>query len=69
MKTGSNVLLGEHKNEVRNTPIPIQVKFTADFHDRFWIAGRSKGLCCGTSFNGVGKRISCINTLSEGQEK
>lgn len=43
----------------------IQVKYSSDFHDRFWIANRSKGFYCGTSLNGIGKRISLINLLSE----
>uniref|UniRef100_UPI003AB6FA09 hypothetical protein n=1 Tax=Enterocloster clostridioformis TaxID=1531 RepID=UPI003AB6FA09 len=44
---------------------PISNKFSGDFHDRFWIAGRKKGFCTGTSLNGIGKRISIINLLSE----
>lgn len=42
----------------------IEVKYSSDFHDRFWIANRQKGFYTGTSFNGVGKRISLINLLS-----
>lgn len=61
----ANNLLGEYKDEQSATPITLQVKFSADFHDRFWIADRKKGLCCGTSFNGVGKKISCINLLPD----
>lgn len=48
------------KNEIS---IPIEVKFSADFHDRFWISNRKKGFCTGTSLNGVGKRISLINVI------
>ncbi len=45
--------------------ITMQIKHTNDFHDRFWIANRKKGFYTGTSFNGVGKRISLINMLSD----
>lgn len=47
-----------------STSIPIETRFSSDFHDRFWIADRSKGFCTGTSLNGIGKRISIINFLS-----
>lgn len=43
----------------------IEVRYTDDFHDRFWISNRKKGFYTGTSFNGIGKRISLINLLSE----
>ena len=42
----------------------FEIKYSSDFHDRFWISGREKGFYTGTSFNGVGKRISLINDLS-----
>ena len=50
------------KENVNNT---IEVKYSDDFHDRFWISNRKKGFYTGTSFNGIGKRISLINLLSE----
>ena len=43
----------------------IDIKYSNDFHDRFWIASRKKGFYTGTSFNGIGKKISLINTLSD----
>lgn len=43
----------------------VEVLFTSEFHDRFWISNRKKGFYTGTSLNGVGKRISLINTISE----
>lgn len=43
----------------------IEVKYSGDFHDRFWIANRQNGFYTGTSFNGIGKRISLINLLSD----
>lgn len=50
------------EENVNNT---IEVRYTDDFHDRFWISNRKKGFYTGTSFNGIGKRISLINLLSE----
>lgn len=57
----SNEMLLEHKDETSSTPIPIEVKDSNEFHDRFWIADRKKGFNVGTSFNGIGKKISSIN--------
>lgn len=45
--------------------IPLEEKFSEDFHDRFWISNRTKGFCTGTSLNGVGKRISLINVIED----
>lgn len=41
----------------------INIKHSNCFHDRFWIANRKEGFYTGTSFNGIGKRISLINRL------
>lgn len=41
------------------------MKCSMDFHDRFWIANRKKGFYTATSFNGIGKRISLINLLTD----
>lgn len=52
-------------NKISNkTNIPISVKYSKDYHDRFWIANRKKGFYTGTSLNGVGRKISLINFLS-----
>lgn len=48
-----------------NVEASIDLKFSSDFHDRFWIANRTKGICSGTSLNGVGKRISLINEMAD----
>ena len=40
-----------------NVEASIDLKFSSDFHDRFWIVNRTKGICSGKSLNGVGKRI------------
>ena len=43
----------------------VDVKYSPDFHDRFWIANRKKGFYTGTSFNGIGKKISLVNYLDK----
>lgn len=43
----------------------IEVEYSDAFHDRFWIANGNKGFISGTSLNGVGKRYSLIEILSE----
>lgn len=40
-------------------------RFNDDFHDRFWIVNRKQGFYTGTSFNGVGKKISLINMIPD----
>lgn len=49
--------------------ITMDIEYSGDFHDRFWIANRKNGFYTGTSFNGVGKRISLINMLTEDDVK
>ena len=41
----SNELLGQYKDEKSIIPIPIKIKYTANFHDRFWIVDRKNGIC------------------------
>ncbi len=40
-----------------------------DFHDRFWIADRVRGIVMGTSLNGIGRRIFLIDALSNADLK
>lgn len=44
--------------------VSISAKQTNHFHDRFWIADRSKGVVVGTSLTGIGKRVFFIDALS-----
>lgn len=46
-----------------NVPRLKQIKYTKDFHDRFWIADNKKGFVLGTSLNGVGKKYYYIDYL------
>ena len=47
--------------------VRVNIKFiyADNWHDRFWISNRKKGFVLGTSLNGIGKRISLINYLSD----
>lgn len=38
---------------------------TDDFHDRFWIADKAKGLVVGTSLNGIGKRFALVDFMRD----
>jgi hypothetical protein len=46
-----------------NPQISISCKTTRDFHDRFWIVDRSKGLFVGTSINGIGKKYALVDVI------
>lgn len=50
---------------------PINVAFSNDFHDRYWIANQKKGFLSGTSMNGVGvgKKYSIIQMLEDDDVK
>lgn len=53
-------------NEIENfLGSKIQINFSSEFHDRFWIANENKGFILGTSLNGIGKKYSSINLLDE----
>lgn len=43
----------------------IQLVFTEEFHDRFWIANECNGFTPGTSLNGVGKKYASINFMDK----
>ncbi|NYI71912.1 hypothetical protein GGQ54_002472 [Naumannella cuiyingiana] len=43
----------------------VQVVQSKDFHDRFWIADRSRGAIIGTSLYKIGRKIFFIDALSE----
>ena len=42
-----------------------RIKYTTAFHDRFWIADKTRGVFVGTSLNGIGKRYSIADYLRE----
>lgn len=45
--------------------ITLTINNSKDYHDRFWISNRKKGFYTGTSLNGIGKKISLINLLTD----
>lgn len=48
-----------------NPKIQVENYITQDFHDRFWLNPISrKGIIVGTSINGIGKKISLVDTLN-----
>lgn len=63
--------LDEHLLEKvrQSTKSKIDLVYSSDFHDRFWIVNEEKGFVCGTSLNGVGGRISSILYLDEDDVK
>lgn len=48
----------------RGQDFDITVVESHDFHDRFWIADRARGLVVGTSLNKIGSRIFFVDELS-----
>lgn len=57
-------------NKVSNKiNIVLNIKYSNCFHDRFWIADRKEGFFTGTSFNGIGKKISLISGLEKDDVK
>lgn len=49
----------------RGEDLRISVVESEDFHDRFWIADRARGLVIGTSLNKIGGRIFFVDELSK----
>jgi len=48
-----------------NPKIQLENYITQDFHDRFWLNPTvKKGIVVGTSINGIGKKISLVDTLN-----
>ncbi|TFD12858.1 hypothetical protein E3T35_06105 [Cryobacterium sp. TMT1-2-2] len=45
--------------------LEVNVVESNDFHDRFWIADRKRGLIIGTSLNKIGSRIFFVDELSQ----
>lgn len=53
----------------RGRDLEITVAESDDFHDRFWIADRTRGLVIGTSLNKIGSRIFFVDNLSDSDVK
>lgn len=59
-----NYQMESYDKVFKNYQGSIDIRYTSEFHDRFWISNRKKGFYTGTSLNGVGKRISLINMIT-----
>jgi len=55
----------EAELRARAKDVMLSVVESDDFHDRFWIADRARGIVIGTSFNKIGRRIFFVDDLSE----
>ena len=53
------------KLHAQGLDLDITVVESHDFHDRFWIADRARGLVVGTSLNKIGSRIFFVDELSK----
>ena len=49
---------------LKDLDIKLSIHKSGEFHDRFWLSIKTHmGFIMGTSLNGVGRKISCINSL------
>jgi len=48
-----------------NPELAVVCNTTEDFHDRFWIIDRTKGLVIGTSINGIGNKYALWDVLCD----
>jgi hypothetical protein len=67
-KRGYNIsLYSEIRNLLTdlNPEVSIEIRTTEDFHDRFWIVDRSRGIFVGTSLNGIGNKYALIDNLRD----
>jgi hypothetical protein len=49
--------------------VEVDLRLSENFHDRFWIADRIRGLFVGTSLNGLGKRYALADYIAEDDVK
>lgn len=45
--------------------LAIRVVHSSDFHDRFWIADRTRGIILGSSLNKIGGKVFFVDSLSD----
>jgi len=55
----------QNRLKQQNQNIVVDICFTDDFHDRFWIADRKKGMSVGTSLNRIGKKYFLVDYLED----
>jgi hypothetical protein len=55
----------EAKARARNARVTFNVHRSNEFHDRFWIVDRQRGILVGTSVNGLGNKYAVADYLNE----
>jgi hypothetical protein len=57
------------RERLKDSKGEVELRISENFHDRFWIADRSRGLFVGTSLNGLGKRYALADYMDEDDVK
>lgn len=66
-RTAPDVVASTRRILQANVPgVSLVEHQTDDFHDRFWLADRDRGVVVGTSFNGLGGKLFFIDELKPG---
>jgi hypothetical protein len=55
----------EHTLMDAHPALNMTVVQSSDFHDRFWVADRTRGTVLGTSLNKIGNKVFFIDALSD----
>ena len=63
-RANARVAAGVRENLALLKPgVSLMIRESEDFHDRFWIAEKSRGVVVGASLNGLGSRLFFIDEL------
>ncbi len=62
-------LLNDLQTALKHRNSEVVHRVSENFHDRFWIADRARGLFVGTSPNGLGKRYALADYMAEDDVK
>jgi len=65
----SNYYLFKKQLNELNPELIVDCNTSEDFHDRFWIIDRTKGLVIGTSLNGIGNKYALFDILRDEDTK
>ncbi len=61
---------GDYQKEISNLlGDRLEIYYTDEIHDRFWIINRKKGFLTGTSINGIGKKYCVIQSIESDDVK
>ena len=58
-----------YKNSIVTEFNNIEIYQTDLFHDRIWISNRNKGFFVGTSLNGIGRKVTLIDSIASNDVK